>query len=214
MQSITSDYLLAADAALELIGHVEVMQRWEEPSALEQMTVGALATHLGSQVLSVHAAMTTGQGVTAQKPVSLLEHYDLVAWVRADLDDEANVTIRDRAAAGARDGHGALVASVQGALGDLRTAFAKAELPPGIRNPSWEWALSFEDFLVTRMMEIVVHADDLAVSVDVVPQELSELVIGPVLALLVGISMSRHGQAAVVRTLSRRERAPGSISAF
>ena len=35
-----------------------------------------------------------------------------------------------------------------------------------------------------------------------------------VLALLVGVSLQRHGQAAVVRALSRRERAPETISAF
>jgi hypothetical protein len=59
----------------------------------------------------------------------------------------------------------------------------------------------------------VVHSDDLAVSVDVEPPPLPEHVLGPVLALLVGISLHRHGQAAVVRGLSRRERA-GNISAF
>jgi hypothetical protein len=80
--------------------------------------------------------------------------------------------------------------------------------------PWWDWSLSFEDYLVTRVMEIVVHSDDLAVSVDVEPPALPEAVLGPVLALLVGVSLQRHGQAALVRALSRSERAPASISAF
>jgi hypothetical protein len=210
----TDDYLVAASAAVDLVGRVEVLARWGEPSALEGMTVGAVAAHLVSQVLSVHAAVTGGQGVSTETPVSLLEHYDRVGWLRADLQDEPNVTIREGAASAAEEGHGTVVASAQQALDDLRTAFASAHLPPAIRMPWWDWSLSFDDFLVTRMMEIVVHADDLAVSVDVAPRELPEAVLGPVLALLVGISMRRHGQAAVVRTLSRRERAPGSISAF
>ena len=79
--------------------------------------------------------------------------------------------------------------------------------------PWWDWSLSFEDYLVTRVMEIVVHSDDLAVSVGVEAPALPEPVLGPVLALLVGISLRRHGQAAVVRALSRRERA-GDVSAF
>ena len=51
------------------------------------------------------------------------------------------------------------------------------------------------------------HSDDLAVSVDIDAPALPEPVLGPVLALLVGVSLRRHGQAAVVRALSRRERA-------
>jgi hypothetical protein len=211
---MTEDYLLAARAAVELVGRVEVMQRWDQPSALAQMSVGAVAAHLASQVLSVHGAVTAGKGVTTEQPVLLLEHYERVRWVRADLHDEANVTIRERAASAAADGHGTLVASVQQALADVGTAFAAGQLPPAIRMPQWDWSVSFDDFLVTRMMEIAVHADDLAVSVDVDPPELPESVLGPVLALLVGISLRRHGQAAVVRTLARRERAPGSIAAF
>jgi len=36
----------------------------------------------------------------------------------------------------------------------------------------------------------------------------------PVLALLSALAVRRHGQAAVVRTLSRPQRAPGQVSAF
>jgi hypothetical protein len=86
-------------------------------------------------------------------------------------------------------------------------------LPPAIRMPWWDWSLSFEDFLLTRVMELVVHSDDLAVSVGTEPPALPEEVLGPVLALLVGVALRRHGQPAVVRALSRSERA-GGISAF
>lgn len=208
-----ADYLLAAESALRLIGRVEVAQQWDRPSALPRMTVGAVAAHLGTQVLTVHAALTAGEGVTQEPPVPLLEHYDRVAWVRADLDDDANVTIREGAERSATTGHDALVRRLEAALADLRLAFASLELPPAVTMPWWDWSVSFPDYLVTRMMEIVVHSDDLAVSVDVEPPPLPEHVLGPVLALLVGISLHRHGQAAVVRGLSRRERA-GNISAF
>jgi hypothetical protein len=208
-----ADYLLAAESALRLVGRVEVARHWDRPSALPQMTVGAVAAHLGTQVLSVHAALTAGEGVTLESPVPLLEHYDRVAWVRADLDDDANVTIREGAERSATTGHDAVVRRLEAALADLRLAFASMELPPAVTMPWWDWSVSFPDYLVTRTMEIVVHSDDLAVSVDIEPPALPERVLGPVLALLVGISLRRHGQAAVVRGLSRRERA-GNISAF
>ena len=212
-----AEFLVAARSAQLLIGEVGVVQAWDTPSALPEMSVGALAAHLGSQVLTAHAAVTAGAAVTDEPPVSLLEHYQRVAWVGSGLDHASNVTIRETAEQSAGVGHHELYASVQSAVEDLTLAFGSSlplGLPPGIRMPWWDWSLSFDDFLVTRVMEIVVHADDLAVSVGVEPPAFPEPVLGPVLALLVGISLRRHGQAAVVRALSRSERATQSIAAF
>jgi hypothetical protein len=39
-------------------------------------------------------------------------------------------------------------------------------------------------------------------------------VLAPVLGLLTGVAVRRHGQAPVVRALSRPQRAPESVSAF
>jgi hypothetical protein len=214
MHAVAEDFLIAADSAFELLGRVEVVQQWDQPSALADMSVGAVAAHLGSQVLTVHAAVTAGHGASDEVPVPLLEHYSRVPWVRSGLEDESNARIRLGAARSAATGHDALTASVQQAIRDLRRAFQAADLPPRIRMTGWDWSLSFDDFLVTRVMEIVVHSDDLAVSVGIDPPTLPEAVLGPVLALLVGVSLQRHGQAAVVRALSRRERAPDTISAF
>ena len=62
--------------------------------------------------------------------------------------------------------------------------------------------------------EMVVHGDDLASSVGLPTPEYPEAAIEPVLALLTGVAARRHGQTAVVRALSRPQRAPASISAF
>jgi hypothetical protein len=64
------------------------------------------------------------------------------------------------------------------------------------------------------MMEIVVHADDLACSVDLDTPQFPDPVIRPVLDLLGRLAMTKHGQASVVRALARKERAPGDITAF
>jgi len=209
-----ADYLLAAESALRLIGRVEVAQQWDRPSALPRMTVGAVAAHLGAQVLTVHAALTAGEGVTRELPVPLLEHYDRVAWVRADLDDDANVTIREGAERSATHGHDALVRQLDAALADLRLAFTSLELPPAVTMPWWDWSVSFPDYLVTRTMEIVVHSDDLATSVDLPTPPLPGEVEDPVLGLLVSLAVRRHGSLPLVRALSRAERAPATIAAF
>lgn len=207
------DFLVAAGSVVHLVGSMAVAQRWAGPSALPDLTVGGLAAHLGSQVLSVHRALTSGDGVTETPPVPVMEHYERVAWVRSGIDDESNVTIRRAAEEAAAPGHGELVASLDAAMVDLRDAFRCLTMPPAVTMPWWDWSLSFDDWLLTRTMEIVVHSDDLAVSVDLEPPTLPEPLLGPVLALLVGLALHRHGQPAVVRALARGERAIG-ISAF
>ncbi len=79
----------------------------------------------------------------------------------------------------------------------------------------WQgWALTTHDFLVTRLMETVVHSDDLAASVGVETPEFPDDVVAPVLDLLTDQAVRRHGATALVRALARPQRAPGSVSAF
>ena len=79
----------------------------------------------------------------------------------------------------------------------------------------WQgWALSEGDFLLTRSVELVVHGDDLAASLDQPPPDWPDDVLEPVLGLLTRVAVRRHGQAALVRALSRPQRAPASVSAF
>jgi hypothetical protein len=80
--------------------------------------------------------------------------------------------------------------------------------------PQTGWALSLDDFLVTRMVELAVHMDDLAVSVGLSVPELPGAALDPVVELLTGLAVRRHGQAALLRALTRAERAPAEINVF
>ena len=67
-------------------------------------------------------------------------------------------------------------------------------------HPAWvSWTLTLDDFLVTRMMEIAVHSDDLALSVGIATPPLQAAVLDPVLTLLTGLAVRRHGPTAVLR---------------
>jgi len=83
-----------------------------------------------------------------------------------------------------------------------------------VHVPWGPWALSLDDFLTTRLLEIAVHCDDLAVSVGVPTPPLDPPALDPVLALLTRLAVRRHGQAAVLRAFSRAERAPATIAAI
>ena len=76
------------------------------------------------------------------------------------------------------------------------------------------WSLRLDDFLLTRLVELSVHLDDLATSLGVPGPALSDAVTVPVRHLLVDLAAERHGDVAVLRALSRSERAPRTVSAF
>jgi hypothetical protein len=74
--------------------------------------------------------------------------------------------------------------------------------------------MRLDDLLVTRMMELAVHADDLAVSVGIETPALPPTSVETVVDLLSRLALRRHGPTAVLRALSRAERAPATITAF
>jgi hypothetical protein len=177
------------------------------------MSVGGLARHLAAQPVNVvrllHEEPTEAAGAGT---IPVLEHYARAAWVSEDADGETNRSIREIADQQAAEGVDAAVAEVEQARSQLEEVLAAA--PPRAYIPWQGWALETDDFLVTRLMEIVVHSDDLAASVGVPTPDFGDEVLDPVLRLLTAIALRRHGQDALVRTLSRPQRASATVSAF
>lgn len=204
-------FLAASEVALDLVGLPVVETRWTDPSALERMTVGMLACHLGRQVVRVREILpvpAAGEPIDAAK-----EHYHRAAWVRADsLDDPANNRTNDESDAAA--GFAALVDRCRAAQREVRALLEGPGAQPVVTIPWQGWSLTRADFLLTRLVETVVHSDDLARSVGVPTPEFPADAYVPVLHLLAELATERHGQAAMISALSRRERMPATISAF
>jgi Mycothiol maleylpyruvate isomerase N-terminal domain len=174
--------------------------------------VGGLAGHLAYQIMVVPQILT---GPAPQEPtVSLLEHYGRVQWIEAGLDDEINVRIRRGGDEVAAEGPAALAARVDSVVEELTGGLASAANRP-VRIPLWgPWSMMLDDMLVTRMMELAVHSDDLAVSVGIATPELPQGAVDAVVDLLSRLAVRRHGATTVLRALSRAERAPATIAAF
>ncbi len=202
---------VAVDQLTDLVGSAEVADAWDRESALPGLTVGGLARHLVSQSECAVEFLTT-PGPPQAQVLTLVGHYGRVDWLHAPVNAPENTSIRDdfnqMGSAGLTEALEALSRSREhlGAAIDLAG--------PTTYVPWQDCALPTDDFLVVRLMEIVVHADDLACSVGVAAPAFSPEVVEPVLALLAALGARRHGQAAVLRTLSRHERSAGSISAF
>lgn len=214
MDSVNRDaaFLHAADVAVRLLKEPEVQIRWKDQSKLERMTIGMLACHLGRQIRV--AAKLLGEQPDASPVLERVdEHYSKAAWVRAKtLDDPANDRTADEGEAA--QGYAAMIELVSIAEGTVREWIATGRAVDVVSVPWQGWSLRRADFLLTRMLEIVVHSDDLARSIGRPTPEFPDDVFDPVSALLLRIAARRHGQAAVISALSRRERMPDALNAF
>jgi hypothetical protein len=151
-------------------------------------------------------------------PIPVLEHYRRAAWVHTGLDDEANVDVRASADEYAASGPVDLLERVDDDLGALPAALAPVldgtRTPDSVLIPWQGWSLSAAGFVLTRTMEAIVHSDDLAASIEVETPQFPPESADAVLGLLASIAAERHGQAALVRALSRPQRSTGPVSAF
>ncbi|WP_241999480.1 maleylpyruvate isomerase N-terminal domain-containing protein [Streptomyces klenkii] len=213
LTAVQDDFLATARAAAALLREEAVAAAWDGPSALPGFTVRGLAGHLAYQVLCVAPALTGPE--PRDLVVSLLGHYARVGWIGAAADADANVRIRQGGEDVASEGHAVMTARLAAALEELPALLRPADADRPVRIPLWgPWSLRLDDLLVTRMMELAVHNDDLAVSVGTSAPELPERAADTVVALLARLARRRHGSTAVLRALARAERAPASIAAF
>jgi Mycothiol maleylpyruvate isomerase N-terminal domain len=207
---LDAEFPIAAAVALAEIQRSEVRDQWLLPSALPKMSVGALACHLGRQVVRAAELLPVATDIP---PLDCVDtHYHQAAWVTSTSpDDPPNNRGTDEAEAA--HGAAALADHCSGALQTVRRLLADGTAQDVVAIPWQGWSLRRDDFLLTRMLEIVVHADDLALSVGVRTPEFPAEVFAPVRDLLVRLAVKRHGQSAVIGALARSERSQ-VISAF
>jgi hypothetical protein len=212
MDGIRADFLDVSRIAAGLLREPRLTTVWGETSALAELSVGGLAGHLAYQVLAIPQIVR--EPIPTEPTIALLEHYARVQWIDAKLDDEISVRIRAGGDQLAVDGPQALAdqldAAIQQLESDLSTTPDRA-----VRISLWgPWSLMLDDMLVTRMMELAVHSDDLAVSLGVPTPAFPDSAMQVVVDLLTRLALRRHGQTPVLRALSRSERSPASIAAF
>jgi mycothiol maleylpyruvate isomerase-like protein len=206
------DFLESADIAATLLTDPAVAESWDKPSALAEFTVRGLAGHLASQVF------VTRQRLAAQSPegecVPVLEHYARTQWIGVGLDHEISVAARRGSEDAAAGGAAELARQATAAVVELSGLLPRQPADRLVQATGGTWLLTLPDFLLTRLVEIAVHADDLSVSAGIDCPPLPTRAADTVLGLLTRLAERRHGTTAVLRALSRAERAPATIAAF
>lgn len=202
MSSVRETFLVTGRVAADLLARPEVEAAWDGPSALAEFTVRGLAGHLLRATGSVSAYLDRPE--PDGEPVTAAEYY-VQAVDEPDITSEIHRAIRQRGEDEAAGGYDAVRDRAYELIEALRTRL-DAEGPGRKVRAYKDLVLSIDDYLVTRLIELTVHVDDLAVSVGIPTPELPREATDLAIAALVEAAKLKHGDLAVLRALTRRER--------
>ena len=211
LTAVRNEFLSCAGTARDLIAHPDVAMAWDLPSALEQLTVGGLSSHLSRAVATVISYLdgaTPGPGAAESLPsggpVSAVQ-YMLGAITTFDLGAPLHAGIRDRSEAGAADGPVAIVRAMNEAIMFLTEAMHTIGADRHL-EVFGGMIMVFDDYLETRLAELVIHLDDLAASVGIDTPGLPASAIARVVDNCFAAARARHGDRAVLTAMARPER--------
>lgn len=205
-------FLETAQVAEGAIEHPEVAARWERDSALAGYTVGGLAGHLARAVLTVPRYLEAA-GRTQGRTVDASGYFVEVLTDHDPVTSDLHAAVRARSVQEAEGGPGELVHRMREARQQLVAVLDEDRLQRHVQVRD-RLELSVADYLETRLTELVVHLDDLAVSVDREPPEVAPEALRCVAAVLGRTAARRVGGWETIRSLSRAERHPAAVRAF
>lgn len=205
----------AVDWLRGIVTRSEVVDSWSQPSAVARYTVGGVAAH------AVHGVLWLEQVLKDVEPVGLIRvevpDYMGLNRVEGEDDDPFGASLRSAAEAFAQTGAHIVAAALTVSRDELATLLSGATASravPVIRVPGAYAPLS--EYLPTRILEAIVHGDDLASSVVglQVPDPPSAA-IAVCLGVCMELARARIGDLATLRAFTRVERAiPDAIRVF
>ncbi|MGH9136024.1 MAG: maleylpyruvate isomerase N-terminal domain-containing protein [Acidimicrobiales bacterium] len=199
--------------ALAVVARPEVAERWADDSALAGMTVGGLVGHL---LQTIRRAEATLDGPSP--PGALGRPVDWYganrATTPADVEsDEVHRFIRDDGERVAGRGRDAVIDHLERVVERLPACLAAN--PAGRTVEVWRTkrAVPLADYLASRVVELLVHADDVAASVGLEPPDPPPEAAAIAERFLLDVARGRAGDTAVLRALTRAERDddPGDV---
>jgi hypothetical protein len=196
----------AVEAASALIASDTVVRRWDEPSALQGMTVGALCAHLVRAAGSVLAYLDRTDP-TARPDTDLLT---AVTYFHAAIDSPIHERIKEVSADEASAGSEAVARRAAEVATSLRSRLPQEPTDRLVAALGGRM-LTLDDFCRTRLIEVLLHLDDVAASVGVPTPETSADGRSIVIDILMGIARGQHGDWAVLHTLARDERKEAKV---
>ena len=191
----------AVTKSAELIAAPATAEQWDQPSALEGMTVGALCAHL------VRAAGAT-IAYLDRTPPDRRPDGDLltaVTYFHAAVDSPVHEQIKDVSATESAIGHQATADKCRQLADDLETRLADEPADRLVAALGGR-LLTLDDFCRTRLIEVLLHLDDLAVSTGQTRPTTDPLGPAIIIEICIEIARNRNGDWNVLYALTRAER--------
>jgi hypothetical protein len=198
-------YLGAVDWLIEILDHGDVTAAWAEPTCVASYTVGGVAAHAVHGVLWLEQVLRDTEP-TGLRKVTVGEFFgpNRVEGVRDD--DSFSAALRSAAEALRWSEERwwsprALARLLAGLLGETPAERAI----PVLRVPGGQVPL--HDYLRTRVLEVVVHGDDVTCSIpDIQVPEPPAQSTAVCLEVCLELARCRVGSLGVLRALTRAER--------
>lgn len=208
-------FLHLAAAAEDALRRDALATRWSEDSALAGYSIGGLAGHLARAVLTVDRYLD--EPATAGEPTDPAGYLVRVLGTHDPVTSALHTGVRARGDEEAANGPIELADRIRDAR--CRLGERLATTPPGQPIEVLDGVvLTLDDYLRTRVVELVIHLDDLGVSLggdvvdveDAIPDEAYAITA----SVLAQVAVARVGGRATVRSLARRERHPDAVRAL
>ncbi len=209
-------YLAAVDWLGGILGRAEVARAWSEPSVIARYTVGGVAAHAVHGVVWLEQLLAEPEPV-GLRPIGLAEFFGLN---RVDQDEDPQVdddpfaaSLRAAAEGFARTGIDTVKASLNASRDQVVVLLDEAPATRAVAVIRVSGAqVPLSDYLRTRILEVVVHGDDLVCSVPgLIAPEPPPASMAVSLDVCLELAQARVGGLAVLRGFTRRERAPGDV---
>jgi hypothetical protein len=202
-------YFGAVEWLLDVLGRDEVARAWLEPSALTRYSTGGIAAHaVQGGILRLEQLLLEPEP-TGTRRVDIPEFFGPNRMASVDDDDPLFVLLRAGAEDGAGAGPAALLETARQsvtALEELLPATPADRAIPLVRVPDGQVPLS--EYLRTRVLEVVVHGDDVVASIDGWhPPDPPEVAVDVCLTMCLQLARARAGGVGALRAFTRAERA-------
>jgi Mycothiol maleylpyruvate isomerase N-terminal domain len=206
-------YLGAVDWLRGVLRRAEVAEHWSKASAVADYTVGGIAAHAVHSVLWLDQVLKDAEPV-GLRPVGIAEFFGSNRVNEGEDRDPFSTSLRAAAEAFAGTGPYVVIAACTASRDELVALLGEASAEravPVVRVPGAQVPL--RDYIRTRVLEVVVHGDDVACSIPGMtvadpPPDAMEVCLG----VCVEMARGRLGDVETLRAFTRGERSePGGL---
>lgn len=205
-QPVRRCFLEALAAVRPLLASPHLALRWDQPSALPDFSVRGLAGHVVRAAVTVDLYLDRPEP-TGCKPISVGAYY---ATLDPDIASSFNMAVRRRGEELAAGGPAALVTELDRLAARLVERLSR-EREDRLISVVGDAVMRLDEYLVTRIVELTIHADDLALSLGLDYPSLPRKGLDITFTAVLAIARYGHGDVAVLRALTRRERDSGTV---